>query len=136
MAVPSDEAASSSAVALRGIAKPPRFVPTNTHSETMMGSVAYGVSGDTSDVDVYGFCIPPKDELFPHIEAGEGGGDGQEDQGTPNAAAERPQDHEQRGHAPGNEGGRSWLSRWPRARSRTRWSWSQKAPVVRHSYPH
>jgi uncharacterized protein len=54
-------------LAERGIARPPRFVPTNTHYETMMGSVAYGVSGDTSDVDVYGFCIPPKDELFPHL---------------------------------------------------------------------
>jgi predicted nucleotidyltransferase len=32
-----------------------------------MGSVAYGVSGDTSDIDVYGFCIPPKDIVFPHL---------------------------------------------------------------------
>jgi predicted nucleotidyltransferase len=35
-----------------------------------MGSVAYGVSGDASDVDVYGFCIPPKEMVFPHL-AGE-----------------------------------------------------------------
>lgn len=35
-----------------------------------MGSVAYGVSSDTSDCDVYGFCIPPKDMVFPHL-AGE-----------------------------------------------------------------
>jgi hypothetical protein len=33
----------------------------------MMGSVAYGVSNDTSDVDLYGFAIPPKDEVFPHL---------------------------------------------------------------------
>jgi predicted nucleotidyltransferase len=33
----------------------------------MMGSVAYGVSSDTSDMDIYGFCIPPKEELFPHL---------------------------------------------------------------------
>jgi hypothetical protein len=33
----------------------------------MMGSVAYGVSSDTSDVDVYGWAIPPKDDLFPHL---------------------------------------------------------------------
>ncbi len=51
----------------RGIAKPPKFLPTNTHYETMMGSVAYGVSSDTSDTDIYGFCIPPKDEIFPHL---------------------------------------------------------------------
>jgi predicted nucleotidyltransferase len=36
----------------------------------MMGSVAYGVSSDVSDLDVYGFCIPPKDIIFPHL-AGE-----------------------------------------------------------------
>ncbi len=55
----------------KGIAKPPKFLPTNVHYETIMGSVAYGVSADTSDMDVYGFCIPPKDELgltaLPHI---------------------------------------------------------------------
>jgi predicted nucleotidyltransferase len=32
-----------------------------------MGSVAYGVSSDTSDVDVYGWAIPPKDDVFPHL---------------------------------------------------------------------
>lgn len=32
----------------------------------MMGSVAYGVSSDTSDMDIYGFCIPPKEIIFPH----------------------------------------------------------------------
>ena len=35
-----------------------------------MGSQAYGVSIDDSDLDVYGFCIPPKDLVFPHL-AGE-----------------------------------------------------------------
>src|SRR5262245_33141698 len=38
--------------------------------ETIMGSVAYGVSDDTSDFDTLGFCIPPKDTLFSHL-AGE-----------------------------------------------------------------
>ena len=51
----------------RGIAHPPAFLPDNVHYETIMGSAAYGVSADTSDVDVYGFCIPPKAELFPHL---------------------------------------------------------------------
>ncbi len=32
-----------------------------------MGSVAYGVSSDTSDMDVYGWVIPPRDEVFPHL---------------------------------------------------------------------
>jgi predicted nucleotidyltransferase len=32
-----------------------------------MGSVAYGVSSDTSDVDVYAWAMPPKDDVFPHL---------------------------------------------------------------------
>lgn len=47
--------------------KPPRWLSTNVHYETMMGSVAYGVSGDTSDTDIYGFCIPTKELVFPHL---------------------------------------------------------------------
>lgn len=53
-----------------GLISPPSFVPHNIHYETIMGSVAYGVSADTSDMDVYGFCVPPKDMIFPHL-AGE-----------------------------------------------------------------
>lgn len=49
--------------------KPPRFVPENVHYETVMGSQAYGVAKDDSDCDVYGFCIPPREYVFPqHIE--------------------------------------------------------------------
>ena len=51
----------------KGIAHPPAFLPPNIHCETLMGSVAYGVSSDASDMDVYGFCIPPKEEIFPHL---------------------------------------------------------------------
>jgi predicted nucleotidyltransferase len=51
----------------KGIAHPPPWLGDNTHYLTMMGSVAYGVSSDTSDCDVYGFAIPTKDELFPHL---------------------------------------------------------------------
>ncbi|HEY1065974.1 MAG TPA: nucleotidyltransferase domain-containing protein [Pirellulales bacterium] len=54
-------------LAERGLIRPPRFLPGNIHYETMMGSVAYGVSGDSSDVDLIGFCIPPKETLFPHL---------------------------------------------------------------------
>jgi hypothetical protein len=38
----------------------------NVHYECIMGSVAYGVSDDTSDMDIYGFCMPPKHILFPY----------------------------------------------------------------------
>lgn len=43
------------------------WMADNIHYLTMMGSVAYGVNTDTSDCDVYGFCIPPKEDLFPHL---------------------------------------------------------------------
>ena len=32
-----------------------------------MGSNAYGVVSDNSDLDVYGWAIPPKDMVFPHL---------------------------------------------------------------------
>jgi predicted nucleotidyltransferase len=32
-----------------------------------MGSQAYGVSTEDSDYDVYGFVVPPKDYIFPHL---------------------------------------------------------------------
>ena len=51
----------------RGLVKPPRWLPGNVQYETIMGSVAYGVSSDTSDVDVYGWAIPPKEDIFPHL---------------------------------------------------------------------
>jgi predicted nucleotidyltransferase len=51
----------------RGLIKPPRWLPGSVQYETIMGSVAYGVSSDTSDVDVYGWAIPPKDDIFPHL---------------------------------------------------------------------
>ncbi len=54
----------------KGLIKPPPFVTGGTQYLTIMGSVAYGVSSDSSDVDLYGFCIPPKDVIFPHL-AGE-----------------------------------------------------------------
>lgn len=44
---------------------PPSFV-VNTHYETIMGSEAYGVATDFSDKDIYAFCIPSKDVVFPH----------------------------------------------------------------------
>lgn len=52
------------------LVKPPEFVKNQTQYEVIMGSVAYGVSSDNSDVDIYGFCIPLKEKIFPHL-AGE-----------------------------------------------------------------
>lgn len=64
----------------KDLISPPSFVPLNIHYETMMGSVAYGVSSDASDIDLYGFCIPPKATIFPHL-AGHIEGFGRQKQG-------------------------------------------------------
>lgn len=40
----------------------PSFLFNNVHYECMTGSIAYGVS----DVDIYGFAIPPKFMIFPY----------------------------------------------------------------------
>jgi predicted nucleotidyltransferase len=57
-------------LAERQLIHPPRWLIDNTQYMTIMGSLAYAVSADASDMDVYGFCIPPKDVVFPHL-AGE-----------------------------------------------------------------
>jgi hypothetical protein len=54
----------------KGLIKPPEWLPDNVHYEVITGSVSYGVSGDTSDMDVIGFCVPKKEIVFPHL-AGE-----------------------------------------------------------------
>lgn len=38
-----------------------------THYEVMMGSIAYNVAQDTSDMDVHAICIPPLEMIFPHL---------------------------------------------------------------------
>ncbi|MFW5794836.1 MAG: DNA polymerase beta superfamily protein, partial [Bacillota bacterium] len=43
------------------------FVIDNCQYLTITGSVAYGVKKSSSDIDIYGFCIPPKEHLFPHL---------------------------------------------------------------------
>ena len=35
--------------------------------ECIMGSMSYGVSGNSSDIDLYAVCIPPKESIFPHL---------------------------------------------------------------------
>lgn len=54
----------------RQLITPPSFIKSNVHYEVVMGSSAYGVSSNDSDLDIYGFCIPPKVIIFPHL-AGE-----------------------------------------------------------------
>jgi uncharacterized protein len=51
----------------KNLITPPPFVELNTHYLTIMGSQSYGVSNDDSDQDIYGFCIPPKNVIFPHL---------------------------------------------------------------------
>jgi predicted nucleotidyltransferase len=51
----------------RQLINAPHFVVSNVQYETIMGSESYGVSNDESDRDVYGFCLPPKDLIFPHL---------------------------------------------------------------------
>lgn len=48
----------------------PKWMTDNIMFEGITGSVAYGVSTDYSDMDIVGFCIPPKELVFPHL-AGE-----------------------------------------------------------------
>lgn len=58
-----------------GKVQPPPWLTSNVHYLTIMGSHAYGVA-DTSirssmpDMDIYGFCIPKREMVFPHL-AGE-----------------------------------------------------------------
>lgn len=49
---------------------PPPWLADSVQYVTIMGSQAYGVSDDSSDMDLYGFCIPEKHLVFPHL-AGE-----------------------------------------------------------------
>ena len=54
-------------LAEKKLCNPPKWLPDNIHYEVWMGSVAYGVNQNNSDVDVYGFCIPKKNDVFPHL---------------------------------------------------------------------
>ncbi|MFA5999437.1 MAG: nucleotidyltransferase domain-containing protein [Candidatus Paceibacterota bacterium] len=49
-----------------GLINPPSYIPGSIAYEAIVGSVSYGVSDDTSDMDVNGFYIPPKYIVFPH----------------------------------------------------------------------
>lgn len=50
-----------------GLITPPKFLQPNLMLEVIMGSRAYGCqSEDSSDYDIYGICIPPKEYVFPN----------------------------------------------------------------------
>jgi predicted nucleotidyltransferase len=50
-----------------GLITPPKFLQPNLMLEVIMGSRAYGCNDpDSSDYDIYGICIPPKEYVFPH----------------------------------------------------------------------
>lgn len=51
----------------KGLISPPNHVTSGIQYETIMGSNAYGVSSDMSDTDIYGFSIPDKEVIFPHL---------------------------------------------------------------------
>ena len=45
----------------------PSWLPDAMMFEAMGGSVAYGCNDSYSDMDIVGFCMPPKHMLFPHL---------------------------------------------------------------------
>lgn len=51
----------------KGLIHPPLWLSANVHYEALIGSVAYGASSDTSDMDIYGWTVPPKMIVFPHL---------------------------------------------------------------------
>jgi uncharacterized protein len=52
----------------RNLIQTPNFLADNICYEIIGGSISYGVSsGDKSDIDIVGFCIPSKELIFPHL---------------------------------------------------------------------
>ncbi len=50
-----------------GLIRPPTWLPGNVRYESLMGSHCYGVAARDSDYDMVGWCVPPKDMIFPHL---------------------------------------------------------------------
>lgn len=46
---------------------PPSWLPSSVQLLVKMGSHAYGCATDDSDIDLYGFAIPPLGDLLPHV---------------------------------------------------------------------
>lgn len=55
---------------MRRLINPPGFVRDGSQYLAVTGSQAYGTNWPDSDFDVVGFCMPPKEMVFPHL-AGE-----------------------------------------------------------------
>lgn len=53
--------------AKRKLIHPPEWLPTNVHYLADAGSHSYGTATEDSDMDLFGFCTPPKRVLFPHL---------------------------------------------------------------------
>lgn len=49
------------------VINPPHWLIDNTHYLVIHGSYMYGINTETSDKDVYGWCIPQKELIFPHL---------------------------------------------------------------------
>jgi predicted nucleotidyltransferase len=49
-----------------GVIDCPTWLPDATAYLTITGSMAYAVNKDESDIDMVGFCMPPKGIVFPH----------------------------------------------------------------------
>ena len=54
-------------LASKGLVHPPKILPDNLQYLVVMGSEAYGCSSGASDQDIYGWTIPYKEDLFPHL---------------------------------------------------------------------
>lgn len=50
----------------KGLIHPPKFLKDTIQCLCITGSASYGVANVESDIDMYGYCIPPKSMLFPH----------------------------------------------------------------------
>jgi len=47
---------------------PPEWLPGSIQYEALVGSRAFGISNEDSDMDICGFCTPPKEEVFPTLD--------------------------------------------------------------------
>ena len=52
----------------KNLIHPPSWLSDNTQYLCVMGSVASGVSSDSSDYDLYGWAVPPKKLVFAHLD--------------------------------------------------------------------